>query len=361
MERFNVIFAGKMQKGHSEENLASTLQSLKFSDAHIQHVQSGKPLTIKKGLTSKQALSFQKKLAKAGLKTQLSLILNKECFNLGFREVSKPTLAFSPPFIFNLRWLKSRIVAMPGNFDVKGSNGEILGKAQQFMPRLSPISRLLFSAFVTLSIQFYLLRVAPQFFGSGFMSTFIGIVFLFAGLIFFPSLLRSLTIRRISDRHGQSEGCIVDQANLLPNATSHYLYDSGNRHYATVTVKKNEVLCHTTDGQLLFDWQPNLHISNEEDAITTVADGAINDTIFGQISDYIENFRQLLDLFSPTPKLKHLDFPLNEASPIIDSYGNIAAAVFTEGLPAIRISPQHGDAHFTLKAMAILAMERPLI
>lgn len=361
MERFNVIFSGKMQKGHTETNLPTTLKSLKFSDAHIQHVQAGKPLTLKKDLTSKQAVSLQQKLAKAGLKTHLSLVLSETCFQLGFKEVSKPKLEFSPAFVFNLRWLKSRVVAMPGTFDIKGSKGEILGKAQQFMPRLSPISRLLFSALVTLSLQFYLLRVVPQFFSSGLMTTLFGIAFLFAGLIFFPSAIRLLTIRRISDHHGQTEGSIVDQANLLPNVTTHYLYDSGDRHYATVQVKKNEVQCLSLDGQLLFDWQPNLQITSEKDAIITVADGAISDTIFGQINDYIENFRQVVDLFSRTPKLKHLDFPLSEASPIIDAYGNIAAAVFTEGLPAIRISPQHRDADFTLKAIAILAMERPLL
>lgn len=326
MERFNVIFSGKMLEGHTPEKLPVILKLLKFSNEHIQHVRAGKPLTIKKNVNSKQALAIQKKFSDLGLKTQLQLVLNRRCLELGLNLVDKPLAAIDNTLVFNFSSLEAQHIRLPGTSEIYDSKGEPCGECQQFMLSTSTLVRLIFAVSISLLLQFYFLKIIPttalgDLFPSNLAFILMGIVFLFIGVVFLPPAMQLLNIKTLRDQHGHTEGSIVNHLDIFPNASTHLLFDSADQLFARIRVKKNTVTCYSPSGQLLYEWRSN-HNSSSND-IT-------ND--------------------SATAK--------QDASAIRDSYGNTVAAVTMRNY-GIKIFPQYRDAAFTLKAMAILAMERP--
>ena len=69
---FNLIFNGKLEAGHKQDEVRRTLESLfKFDDENQSDFFSGQPVILSENMNATTANSFKQALADAGVATQL--------------------------------------------------------------------------------------------------------------------------------------------------------------------------------------------------------------------------------------------------------------------------------------------------
>lgn len=376
MERFNLVFSGKICEPLTPETMAPVLVDLGFSDEHIALANSGKPLTVKRDLLLARAQLVKLSLAARGLVTEMTVALDPDGLAAGLRYIHRGQQAFPNLEIIHPKLAQPIFAACSGVYGLQqrrvcplsgpaandaqchsGTNStRYLGSITQLGTHITLAGRICLSLLLALPLLGYLQNLAQHLLGDTLLSTILSLTALCLLIGVLPALLRPLSMRSIHVSNGPIDIHVVDQWGWGLIQNSYSVYDYRINKLANIVAKRKSVILSEPYGRIRFKWDANANLQGAEAVLSIITDNAFantesinSPTSVGAALD--KSFR----FFRSKHCIERVRFGQEHAHIVTDNAGRVAAIIYRNSMSVgIAIHEDFKDQSQQLRAMAVV-------
>ncbi|MFV8781180.1 hypothetical protein ACNKU7_02045 [Microbulbifer sp. SA54] len=347
MEKYQVITRGRVVEGRSVEHVGLNLQKqFGLEPSVANRLLSGKVVTIKKKLDWASARSWQQKLTKVGLRTELKIQFTPECFKAGITETtkhSKSTKHDQTILIPESHRIAPPLVSLPHTQEIKTQRGQSAVKLDTYSAYWNPLVLLLACTFVGLILQRYLLHFLSVHLQQNLLVTISGIAFLLLTIICLPRWLQPRQLYSLSDSQHQERIAVLEQCNTKIGRIQHRIYNDNGTHIASLQHSAESAELCDAGGMQLFQWHRHIRVTHSgQELANQIRDQLLENTALGTVATYSEYLGKLFGFMrrKRAGKATHngdQQWLLDSARPVLNAGGNLVALVYLEPEPAIKL------------------------
>lgn len=338
MEKYKILFEGKLRKELADISLEDHLTRLKFPEKVISLAKAKRRMTLKSNLSLEQAKSYRSTLYRRGLESEIGLQLDRGCLDAGLVYDAQPsTQVFGPVLVFDEKQVAPSVVSLPKEHQITRSQGRVAYVSKSLSTFWNPSLLFIACACVALFLELYVVRILSEYFSLDISATVTGVVLLVVGVLFLPKIFQPLSIVEVVDKTEGSSVLVLENECFFPGKKEFSFYQDTGQKIATLTRSSSSACLTRISGDTIFTWDLKSKVpESADDSLRNLQDHILSDTVLDELMGYFYNVKKLLTLFIPKSSPETVIWLSSNASPIFDEENTLVAMLYREPYPAVK-------------------------
>jgi len=366
LEQYRLIFSGERTGHYASIPLERHLKLLNLPDVLTNRALDGGKVSIKSGLSLQEMLEHKAKLLRLGVVTEHQIQLSPQILAIGLkpREQGKFNIQL-PVNVLDSSLARTLLMKFSGSAEVMrlAKDGSVKAddptnslfvdwQGYQFGSLVS----IGFAAFLTLTLQVYVISLAGTLdFGAGFQTT-IGLVFLLLGIATLPKLIQPLIYLHVARDANDLE--VFEQPEWLLCKRRFTWESKGASGEMVVALKKARL----SSDKLLYEWSSSLSMESTgaaavDEIRTTVTEG----TILEPLQFAFRRVKTFLSASQADQARAFEDWAETPSSLVLDRAGDPVALIYDGDSLAYRIVRSELQQSVELHGFCIMILRRGLV
>lgn len=339
MEKYKILFEGKLRKELAEDSLEDHLIRLKFPEKVISLAKAKRRMTLKSDLTLDQAKTYRSTLYRRGLVSEIGLQLNRGCLDAGLVYDSQPsTQAFGPVLIFDEKQIVPSVVSLAKEHQITTPQGGVAYLSKSLSTFWNPSLLFVACAGVALFLELYVVRILSEYFSLDTSATVAGVVLLVTGILCLPKIFQPLSIVKISGNVEGASVLILENECFFPGKSNFSFYQDTGKEIARLTRSSASACLTRISGEAIFTWDQKSKVpESADDSLRNLQDHILSDSVLDELMGYFYNVKKVLTFFIPKTSPENASWLSCNASPIFDEKNTLVAMLYREPYPAVKI------------------------